>query len=62
LKYPTAAPRGEYDCFIPELPGYQAQVNDMLSDAHGNRFRITVVVLYDVGVRGWQCRAETMFI
>jgi len=62
IKYPTAAPRGELDIFVPELPGLQLQVNDMVSDSHGNRFRVTVVALYDVGVRGYQLRAETVFV
>lgn len=61
-KYPTASPRGEYDVYVPELPGFQVQPNDIVSDAFGNRFRLTVVTNYDVGIRGYQCRAETLFV
>jgi hypothetical protein len=62
IKYPTAGPRGELDIFVPDLPGLQLQVNDMVSDSHGNRFRLTVIALYDVGLKGYQCRAETVFV
>ena len=62
IKYPTAAPRGEVDIFIPYLPGMQIEPNDMASDSHGNRFSVMIVVLYDVGLKGYMCRCETVFV
>lgn len=62
VKQPTSTARGEYDVYIPELPGFQVQANDMVSDAFGNRYRIVVVTAYDIGIRGYQCRCETVFV
>lgn len=62
LKYPSASPRGEWDFYIPSLPGYEVRPNDVISDAVGNRYRITVPQFYAVGLKGWYGRAVSLVV
>lgn len=62
VKYPSSAPRGEFDFYMPPLPGYEIRPNDVISDAVGNRYRVTVPILYTSGLQGWYGRATTLFV
>lgn len=62
ITIPTGTPRGRYFVYLPALNGEYLQPGDIVSDAVGNRYILEVITLYDVGIKGYQCIAQSVFI